>query len=130
MRKIVAIAVAVILVAGCVTPMIPLPPPSPTYMSLTIPDETKGVAQFLYSPSSTDTSHNGAYFFVFNEDTGKGIIQQADASGAIKSSDPIVVKDGHRISVWVQRAVSEERSDITNLVVDYSRTSKIRDVKE
>lgn len=130
MRRIIAIAVAIMLVTGCVTPMIPLPPPDSKYMSLSIADETKGVAHFLYSPPVGDTSHSGAYFYVLNESTGKGIIQQADATGAVKASDPITVADGHRISVWAKRAVSEERSDIANLVVDYSRTSKIRDLKE
>ncbi len=130
MRRNIAIAVAITLVSGFVTPLIPLPPPDSRYMSLIIPDKTKGVAQFLYSPPSDDRSHNGAYFFVFNENTGKGVIQQADGEGAIKSSDSISVKDGHRISVWVKRAAGEERSDIVNLVVDYSKSRKIRDVKE
>jgi len=94
-------------------------------MSLSITDKTKGVATFKYEKHSV---FNGAYFFIFNESTGKGVIQQAEVDGSV-TSDPFVVKDGQSLSVWVKRAASEERSDIVNLVVDYSKPKNIRDLK-
>lgn len=125
-RIIVAIAVAM-LVTGCVTPMIPLPPPDSRFMSLTIADKSKGVATFNYKPDKPNP-FNGAYFFIFNENTGNGVIKQADEDGTV-STGSFAVKEGQYLSIWVKRAVSDERSDIVNLVVDYSVPRNVKDRK-
>lgn len=126
MRRIIITIAVALLVTGCVTPMIPLPPPDSRLMSLTIPDKSKGVVTFGYQK---DSRFNAAYFYIFNESTGKGVIQQANADGSL-TSDPFVVKEGHFLSIWVKRATGEERSDIVNLVVDYSDNRNIRDLKD
>ena len=125
MRRFIIAIVAVVLVAGCVTPMIPLPPPDSKLMSLTITDKTKGLVMFNYLP---DSEFNGAYFFIFNENSGRGVIKQASKDGSL-TSDPFTVKEGELLSVWVKRAVSEERSDIVTLIVDYSAPGNIKDRK-
>jgi len=102
--------------------MIPLPLPGPV-MSLSITDKTKGVASFR---RTRDSNFNSAYFFIFNESTGKGVIRQAEVDGSV-TSDPFMVQDGQYLSIWVKRAASEERSDIVNLVVDFSDPRNIKD---
>ena len=126
MRRLIIAIAAFLLITGCVTPMIPLPPPDSRLMSLTIKDKSTGVATFKYEK---DSRFNGAYFYVFNESTGKGVIQQSNPDGSLES-DPLTVKEGNYLSVWVKRASGEERSDIVNLVVDYSDPRKIRDLKD
>lgn len=125
MRKaIVFIGIVTMLVGGCVTPLIPLPPPEPARMSLTIQTGPYTQAYFNYD---AHPSLAGAFFFVFNRSTGKGVIQQAAMDGSLTTSQTIVVNDKDHISVWVKRAASEERSNIVRMIVDLSQPRNLRE---
>jgi hypothetical protein len=81
---VVAIAVLLGLVASCVTPSIPIPPPEPERMTFTV-DAVGGTATFSYGP---EANYADAVVYVFNRDRGEGIITTARPDGSVGPTTP------------------------------------------
>jgi hypothetical protein len=94
MRRI-ACLLAVIGLAGCITPSIPIPPPDPTQMRFAI-DTTAEEAVFEYPPTSN--FENGVVF-IYNRDRGVGIIEAAREDGSVGPTVPVPALAGEQISV-------------------------------
>lgn len=100
---------------GCVTPVIPLPPPEPRLMAL---DQTKKEIVLAGDPSS---AHAGALIFVFNQRTGMGTITQASPTDGRFVTQPIKVEDGDRMDIWAARFAEDDPSSIRCKKVDFTR---------
>jgi hypothetical protein len=84
MRTVVAIAVLVAALAGCVTPSIPIPPPDPQQMTFDLDVDT-GQGTFTYPASS---HYENAIVYVYNRTAGEGIITTARADGSVGPTQP------------------------------------------
>ncbi len=76
--------VLLVVLAGCVTPSVPIPPPQPELVYFTV-DTAVGEATFRYGP---DPSYQGATVYVFNRNAGEGIITTAEADGSVVTTQP------------------------------------------
>ncbi|MCX5741173.1 MAG: hypothetical protein NT062_01600 [Proteobacteria bacterium] len=87
------------LLAGCVTPSIPIPPPDPSLMAFDI-DTTSNTARFTYPARDY---YVDALAFVYNRETGMGIIEHAHDDGSVGPTAPIAVTLGDQVVVSFQR---------------------------
>jgi hypothetical protein len=96
-RLLVALSLAATLLVGpaCVTPTIPIPPPEPERMTFEVtPDD--GTATFRYDPTP---SYADAVVYVFNRDTGSGVITTAEPDGSVAPTEPFAGVAGDDIVV-------------------------------
>jgi hypothetical protein len=97
-RRLLIAALALALSAGvssCAAPSVPIPPPSPEAMAFEV-DATAGTASFTYQPTA---DYAGAIVYVFNRDSGQGVITTADPDGAVAPTAPFPARDGDEIVV-------------------------------
>jgi hypothetical protein len=85
--------------SSCVTPSIPIPPPSPERMQFSI-DAGLGFARFSYP--ATD-NYADATVYVFNRDRKVGIIAVADSSGRVAPTEPFAATAGNQVVVTFER---------------------------
>ena len=105
--------VAVILgVSGCVTPVIPLPPPCPECMSLDVVDQQ----QSLITISGTDPALHDVLIFLFNQRTGDGVITRTSPMGEY-ASEPFEAIVGDRLDAWASRWTGDVSSSSICLTV-------------
>lgn len=81
--------------AGCITPSIPIPPPDADRMDFA-PGPEPGTATFSYE---ADPLFANAVVYVYNRDTGRGVIDTADGSGAVGPTEPFAAMLGDEIAV-------------------------------
>lgn len=70
---------------SCVTPSVPIPPPSPEQMVFEL-DAQEGTAVFQFD---AEISYSNAIVYVFNRTAGEGIITTADDRGAVGPTPPL-----------------------------------------
>lgn len=99
-------------ISGCVTPVIPLPPPCPDCMSLNVVDQQ----QSLISISGIDPALPDALIFVFNQRTGDGVITRTSPMGEY-ASEPFEAIVGDRLDTWATRWTEDLPSSSICLVV-------------
>ena len=96
MRRLVVLLV----LAGCVTPSIPIPPPDPAKMTFQITvTGTDSSAVFNYPPT---TDYKGGIAYLYNQNLGAGIIQNCNNDGSIGPTAPMRATAGDQIVVSVQ----------------------------
>ncbi|HEU0034085.1 MAG TPA: hypothetical protein VFQ53_25835 [Kofleriaceae bacterium] len=88
-----------VVVGGCITPSIPIPPPDPGKMTFAV-DETAGSAVFTYP---ADQNYVDTVVFIYNRDRGVGIIENAQADGSVGPTAPVSAGLGDQIVVSFQR---------------------------
>ncbi len=98
MKHIVVIILALVI-GGCVTPSIPIPPPSPERMEFVV-DTTAGSARFSY-PASEIYADSTVY--VFNRDRGVGVITTSLPDGRVPMSEPFAAQLGDQVVVTFER---------------------------
>lgn len=87
---------ALLGLAGCLTPSVPIPPPAPEKMSFSV-NVDDGTARYSYD---TDPSFAGAVVYVFNRSRGIGIITTADAvDGSVAPTEPFRAALGDQVVV-------------------------------
>jgi len=95
---LLVVGLVTLLVGSCVTPSIPIPPPSPEKMAFQVfPDQ--GTATFSYPP---DVNYVGSVVFVYNQNLGRGIIEQAHDDGSVGPTQPLPAMLGNQIVVTFQ----------------------------
>jgi hypothetical protein len=94
----IALALAVALSGGCVTPSVPIPPPEAVKMSFEV-DVEEGTARFAYA---IDASYAFATVYVFNRDRGVGVIDTARADGSVGPTAPFEAMIGDHLVVSFQ----------------------------
>jgi hypothetical protein len=103
MRSPVAIAGVLtgLLLGGCITPSIPIPPPDPVLMTfLVMGDGANTTATFSYP---ADHNYVGSIVFVYNRDRGLGIIEATRPDGSVGPTQPVRAALGDQIVVTFQR---------------------------
>jgi hypothetical protein len=103
MRSPVAIAgvLAGLLLGGCITPSIPIPPPDPVLMTfMVMGDGANTTATFSYP---ADHNYVGSIVFVYNRDRGLGIIEATRPDGSVGPTQPVQAALGEQIVVTFQR---------------------------
>lgn len=103
MRSPVAIAgvLAGLLLGGCITPSIPIPPPDPVLMTFLVTgDGANTTATFSYP---ADHNYVGSIVFVYNRDRGLGIIEATRPDGSVGPTQPVSAALGDQIVVTFQR---------------------------
>lgn len=102
MRRLFGLLV-VLGIGGCITPSIPIPPPSAELMTFTVTGDVGNTfATFAYPPHAT-LIDSDALVFVYNRDKGKGIIEVANADGSVGPTEPVRADLGDQIVVSFQR---------------------------
>jgi len=98
MRRLAVIAL--LGLAGCVTPSIPIPPPDPAKMDfhLTVVGTTS-TATFTYPP---DDHFVGGVAYLYNRVTGLGVIQKVNPNGSVGPTQPIGAQLGDQIVFSVE----------------------------
>jgi hypothetical protein len=103
MRSSVAIAGVLtgLLLGGCITPSIPIPPPDPVLMTFVVTgDGASTTATFSYP---ADHNYVGSLVFVYNRDRGLGIIEATRPDGSVGPTQPVRAALGEQIAVTFQR---------------------------
>ena len=103
MRSPVAIAGVLtgLLLGGCITPSIPIPPPDPVLMTfMVMGDGANTTATFSYP---ADHNYVGSIVFVYNRDRGLGIIEATRPDGSVGPTQPVRAALGDQIVVTFQR---------------------------
>jgi len=101
----IAGVLAGLLLGGCITPSIPIPPPDPVLMTFVVTGDGAGsTATFSYP---ADHNYVGSVVFVYNRDRGLGIIEAARADGSVGPTQPVNAALGD------QMIVTFEREDLT-----------------
>jgi hypothetical protein len=99
-RPLLALAAGLVL-AGCITPSIPIPPPDPAQMTFVVTaDGANTNATFAYPPTN---NYVGSIVYVYNRDRGLGIIEAARADGSVGPTRPLSAALGDQIVVTFQR---------------------------
>lgn len=93
LRWLGAIALASLL--ACLTPSIPIPPPSPERMAFELSSED-GTATFTYGP---DSSLANAVVYVFNRTQGVGVIVSSRGDGSVGPTNPFAGQVGDEVVV-------------------------------
>ncbi len=103
MRSPAAIAGVLVglLLGGCITPSIPIPPPDPVLMTFVVTgDGASSTATFSYP---ADHNYVGSIVFVYNRDRGLGIIEATRSDGSVGPTQPVNAAIGDQIVVTFQR---------------------------
>jgi hypothetical protein len=99
--RLAGAAVLAVVLGGCITPSIPIPPPDPELMSFAVTgDGADSSATFTYP---ADVNYRGSIVFVYNHDRGIGIIEAARPDGSVGPTRPVSAALGDQIVVTFQR---------------------------
>jgi hypothetical protein len=98
MRRFVVIAL--IELAGCITPSIPIPPPDPSDMTFHLTTVGSASSAVLTYPA-TD-AYRGGIAFVFDRTLGSGVISVCHPDGSIGPTQPTPGNLGDNVVVSVQ----------------------------
>lgn len=96
-----SLLLAIVVLGGCITPSIPIPPPDPARMTFDVNViEGSSFAVFAYEP---EDNYIGSIVFLYNRELGVGIIQNANADGSVGPTAPLAASIGHQIVVTFER---------------------------
>ncbi len=95
------IVVAGLVLGGCITPSIPIPPPDPGLMTFAVTgDGANSSATFTYP---ADINYQNSILFLYNRDRGLGIIEATRPDGSVGPTRPLSAAIGEQIIVTFQR---------------------------
>ena len=100
MRRLVLLAL--LGLAGCVTPSIPIPPPDPSAMTFNVTTDTNGAitsASFEYPPTLT---YIGGVAYVYNRSIGQGVINAVNANGSIGPTPAVAASMNDQFVISVE----------------------------
>lgn len=86
-------------IAGCITPSVPVPPPSAEAQSFAI-DGASGTATYQGSLGSDWTN---SWVVVLVERTGDGVVARSDATGVVAPTDPFLAVEGDIVNIEYER---------------------------
>ena len=118
MRLAVRCVALIFFLAGCVTPVIPLPPPSPKRLTQ---DLTTGEGSL-----EGTASEPGTLAYVFNSRTGTGVIATADAQNRFVTPKMAMADDDH-LELWGSRFSEDSPSSIRCITVDSTDSRGFRE---
>ena len=95
-----------LLLGGCTAPSVPLPPPE--LPALTFTGTTPGVVQIVGKPSDRAAD---ARFYVFDYDTGDGVITQAAHDGSFTSM-PFNGNNGNTVQIYFDNKDGDRSQEV------------------
>jgi hypothetical protein len=99
--RVLLFAIGLVVVSGCVTPSIPIPPPDPARMTFGLSGEPGNrKASFSYPPN---VNFVDTVVFVYNRDLGVGIIEAAHPDGSVGPTAAVAADIGNQMIVSFQR---------------------------
>ncbi len=99
--RVLLFAVGLVVISGCVTPSIPIPPPDPARMTFSLSGEPNArKASFSYPPN---VNFVDSVVFVYNRDLGVGIIEAAHPDGSVGPTAAVAADVGNQMIVSFQR---------------------------
>ncbi len=103
MRRLApSLALAVLGLAGCVTPSIPIPPPDPSSMTFEVTVDTGGAITSASLTYPATENYKGGITYVYNRTLGLGIIQDVNADGSIGPTTPVDAAAGNSLVISVE----------------------------
>lgn len=109
------ILLALLILTGCVTPVIPLPPPRIEDLSFALTPAKDAVT----ITGSRNLNLSGSWIFVVNSRAGKGTMKSAEPDGSF-TTDPLDAKDRDAIHLWAAPTYIEATGDVTCVVLDFT----------
>ena len=106
------------LVGGCVTPVIPLPPPRVEGLGMTVKDAAK---QQIVVNGQANSTYANAYVTVFNTRLGWGVVTRTDSKDGSFTTPEFTAADGDLLDMWVKWNDAEETTSTLKLQVDYTK---------
>lgn len=98
---LLALGLAAVASASCITPSIPIPPPDPARMVFTLMgDAANRSASFVYPP---DVNYIGSVVLIYDRTKGHGIIEDAKADGSVGPTPAMRADVGDEVVVSFQR---------------------------
>ncbi len=122
MKKLLGLSLIVAALGGCVTPVIPLPPPDPTKMTFEVTGTAKDQVTITGAASAV---HNGGYIYLINMSTGRGVITQTGEDGSFKA-EPIKAQDKDQLHMWAARGPDDPSSEVTCGLLDFASGRVLR----
>lgn len=101
------------MLSGCVTPVIPLPPPKIDRIDL----ELSASGKEIVLRGKADPNLSGAWIFAVNSNARQGVMREAEADGSFVM-DPLPAADGDRINLWAAPTYFEATGDVSCGKVD------------
>jgi hypothetical protein len=101
---LVILAAGFSLGAGCFAPSVPVPPPEPANMTFAL----DGVAGTATYSANLGGDWARSWVSVFDDTTGKGVLDMSDASGHVGPTQPWRANDGDRVRIVFQREDGEQ----------------------
>ncbi len=119
MRRLTTVLFIALVLASCVTPVIPLPPPENVYLK-----ELDQTLKQVVVAGPASGPHGDALFYVLNQRTGRGTITQGEPDGSFVSA-PLEADDGDRLGIWAARFSEDAASSVLCEVVDYKQKALV-----
>jgi hypothetical protein len=94
--------IALLGLAGCVTPSIPIPPPDPALMVFTLTTDTQGTVTSASLTYPATVSYVGGVVYVYNRTIGHGIIETVHPNGSIGPTTPVAAGLGDQLVISVE----------------------------
>jgi hypothetical protein len=107
-------------ILGCNSPYIPIPPPTPRFEPVDVPDSMGGTRQDWRAISGPDDRVSNARIYLFNESLQSGVIQKANPDGSYVAF-PIVGQNGDFIDIYWERSDSVRSTTICRVLSVNSR---------
>jgi hypothetical protein len=114
--RIVALLLLLSHLGGCVTPVIPLPPPRVEDMSFAVSGSARNLVALAGPANPSYVSH---YVFVLNLRTGKGLIAATSSVDGSFNTDPFEALDKDRLDIWIARGPDDSTSGIACGILDF-----------
>jgi hypothetical protein len=111
MRSGLVLAVLALLGGGCNTPSVPLPPPDLPALTFTSAG-APGVVQAIGRPHP---NHADARFYVFDRDSGEGVITKAATDGSF-ASRPFTGQAGDLVQIYYDAPTGERSDDVCTML--------------
>ena len=91
---------SLVVLAGCITPSIPIPPPDPSEMQFHLTTTgTESSAVFTYP--ATD-AYKGGTVYLFDRTNGRGVFQVANADGSLGPTLALPATLGDQVVVSIE----------------------------
>jgi hypothetical protein len=100
---------------GCNSPYIPIPPPTPRFEPVDVPDGIGGIRQDWRAISSPDARVSNARIYLYNEQLESGVIQKANPDGSYVVY-PIAGQSGDFIDIYWERSDSAKSATICRIL--------------
>jgi len=120
MRSLLTLPALLLVLAtmeGCVSPVIPIPPPDPADLSFTITGPSQNQIVLKGAP---DPERRGQLVFVLNQRTSSGLIGLASESDGSFQLPPLEAQDKDRLNLWTSTGVDDPTSSIACGVLDFA----------